>query len=282
MLPQPIRAHQTQLPQLALKQVKNTIAISSGKGGVGKSTVAVNLAVALAQAGARVGLLDADIYGPSAPMMMGSPHQAKIENDKYCPVQIHGVQTMSIGFITESNQALIWRGPMLAKALIQMIDCTAWDNLDYLIIDLPPGTGDIQLTLVQKIPLTAAIVVTTPQAIATLDASKAIQMFQKTNVHVLGLVENMSTHTCSQCGHEDKLFGQGGAEGLCKTYGLPLLATFPLDMTIRETSDSGMPSALNVDSSIGKLWLSLALQTATQLAQRPINYGQQFPGVKVE
>lgn len=282
MLPTPIRAHQTQLPQLALKQVKNTIAISSGKGGVGKSTVAVNLAVALAQAGARVGLLDADIYGPSTPLMMGQPHLAKIENDKYCPLEIHGVQTMSIGFITEPDQALIWRGPMLAKALIQMLDCTAWDNLDYLIIDLPPGTGDIQLTLVQKIPLTAALVVTTPQAIATLDASKAIQMFQKTNVHVLGVVENMSTHTCSQCGHEDNLFGKGGAEGLCKTYDLPLLATLPLNINIRETGDTGTPSALNTYSQIGKLWQDLAVKTATELSKLPIHYARQFPDIKME
>lgn len=270
-----IQAHVTQLPHHVLKQVKNTIAISSGKGGVGKSTVAANLAVALAQTGAQVGLLDADIYGPSIPLMMGAKTQVKIEEDKYKPLELHGVQTMSIGFITHS-QALIWRGPMLAKALIQMLDSTAWKNLDYLIIDLPPGTGDIQLSLVQKIPLTAAIVVTTPQAIATLDADKAIQLFQKTNVHVLGIIENMATHTCTQCGHVDALFGQGGALALCQTHSLPLLGTLPLMLEIRENGDKGTPSALLSHTPIGKLWKKIALETASELAQRPKRFPISF------
>lgn len=277
-----IHSHVTQLPHCALKQIKNTIAISSGKGGVGKSTVAVNLAVALAQAGAQVGLLDADIYGPSTPLMMGAKAQTTIEADKYQPLMLHGVQTMSIGFITPSDQALIWRGPMLAKALIQMLDSTAWKNLDYLIIDLPPGTGDIQLSLVQKIPLTAAIVVTTPQAVSTLDADKAIQMFQKTNVHVLGVIENMSMHTCTQCGHQDSLFGQGGAQKLCQTYNLPLLGSLPLMLEIREAGDTGLPSALPEQVSTQSLWKHIAHMTESELAKRPVSYTHHFTSIKIE
>src|SRR3989338_6783439 len=214
-LPKPIKAHQTQLAGMALKNVKNTIAIASGKGGVGKSTVAVNLAAALAQAGARVGLLDADIYGPSIPLMLGATEPVQVVDERYQPAFVHNIQAMSIGYLTQqSDQALIWRGPMLAKALIQMLDLTAWDDLDYLFIDLPPGTGDIQLSLVQKIPLTGAIVVTTPQQVATLDAGKAIQMFKTTHIHLLGLIENMASHQCSNCGHEEALFGHGGAAAL--------------------------------------------------------------------
>jgi ATP-binding protein involved in chromosome partitioning len=277
-----IKAHVTQLPNCALKQIKNTIAISSGKGGVGKSTVAVNLAVALAKTGAQVGLLDADIYGPSTPLMMGTQTQATVEADHYQPLMLHGVQTMSIGFITPSDQALIWRGPMLAKAMIQMLDGTAWKNLDYLIIDLPPGTGDIQLSLVQKIPLTAAIVVTTPQAVATLDADKAIQMFQKTNIHVLGLIENMSTHTCTACGHEDALFGQGGAKKLCDAHALPLLGTLPLTLAIREAGDNGQPSALQEGTAVGQKWKEIALNVGEQLGKLPVSYSHHFSSVKLE
>lgn len=282
MIPQPIRAHQTQLPQLALKHIKNTIAVASGKGGVGKSTVAVNLAVALAKLGARVGVLDADIYGPSIPRLMGINRQAEVQEDRYVPIEQYQVHTMSIAYITAAEQALIWRGPMLAKALIQMLDGTAWHDLDYLIIDLPPGTGDIQLSLVQKIPITAALVVSTPQAIATLDASKAIQMFQTTHVHVLGLVENMAGHACAHCGHQEAVFGQGGVSALCKTYDLPLLASLPLDVAIQAQSDAGIPTASQPDTKLGQLWTALALNTANLIAERPVNFSHRFPPIHVE
>ncbi|MCX7115583.1 MAG: Mrp/NBP35 family ATP-binding protein [Gammaproteobacteria bacterium] len=264
MLSQPIRAYPTQLPTYKLKEVTNTIVVASGKGGVGKSTVAVNLAVALAQLGARVGLLDADIYGPSIPLMMGINGRVVVEDNRYQPFIAHGVQVMSIGCLTDLNQAMIWRGPMLAKTLIQMIDATAWQAVDYLIIDLPPGTGDIQLSLVQKIPVAGAVVVSTPQAISTLDADKAIQMFKRTNINVFGLVENMSEHVCSQCGHKEAIFGQQGTQGLCDRYQLPLLATIPLRMELRTCCDEGRPEALDIHEATGQRWRDLALKVANQ------------------
>lgn len=276
-----IRAHRTQLVGKGLRGIKNTIAIGSGKGGVGKSTVTVNLATALARLGARVGILDADIYGPSIPLMLGQVAPVEVDEDHYLPVEAHGIQAMSIGYLTDNDQALIWRGPMLAKALIQMIDATRWNDLDYLFIDLPPGTGDIQLTLVQKIPLTAAIVVTTPQQVATLDAQKALQMFAKTGIDVLGVVENMSTHICSQCGHEDSIFGAGGAEGLCKTNNTPLLGQLPLNSQIREDSDKGTPSTMQ-SQQIAETFIKTALNAAVQLANKPINYADKFPNIVVE
>ena len=243
-LRQAIGAHPTQLPGQGLRGVKNTIAIASGKGGVGKSTVAVNLAAALAKAGARVGLLDADIYGPSVPTMLGEAPAVELEGERYRPVLVHGIQAMSIGYLNQGEPALIWRGPMLAKALIQMLDITLWDNLDYLLIDLPPGTGDIPLTLVQKIPLNGAVVVTTPQNVATLDAEKALRMFQRTGIRTLGLLENMALHVCGACGHQEPLFGQGGAKALAERYDCPLLGQLPLDAQISQQSDAGKPSAL--------------------------------------
>lgn len=279
---QAIRAHRTQLPGLGLRGIKNTLAIASGKGGVGKSTVAMNLAVAMARQGARVGLLDADIYGPSVPMMSGVTQAVSIENDHWLPILAHGVQTMSIGYLTQADDALIWRGPMLAKSLIQMINLTAWDNLDYLFIDLPPGTGDIQLSLVQKIPLTSAIVVTTPQPIATLDAQKAIQMFEKTGIHVLGLIENMTLHTCSSCGHREAIFGEQGAQMLSERCNIPVIAQLPLDKQIREHADNGYPVAASGDPALSTPWQDAGLAVSQLLAKTPINYADKFPPVKVE
>jgi ATP-binding protein involved in chromosome partitioning len=277
-----IRAHRTQLIGKGLRGVKNTIAIASGKGGVGKSTVAVNLAIALAQAGARVGLLDADIYGPSIPLMLGKTKPVEIIDDHYLPVSAHGLQVMSIGYLTDHEQALIWRGPMLAKSLIQMLDITGWNELDYLFIDLPPGTGDIQLSLVQKIPLTAAIVVTTPQTVATLDAQKAIKMFTKTNIDVLGLVENMSLHVCSQCGHQETIFGSGGGHKLSASFQVDLLGQLPLDKRIASHCDEGLPTALQKDSDLARPFIQTALNSALALAKKPLNYADKFPDIKIE
>lgn len=277
-----IKAHKTQLTGKGLRGVKNTIAVASGKGGVGKSTVTVNLATALARLGARVGILDADIYGPSMPLMLGATEPVQISGDSYVPVHAHGVQAMSIGYLTQVDQALIWRGPMLAKSLIQMLDITLWDNLDYLFIDLPPGTGDIQLTLVQKIPLTAAIVVTTPQNVATLDAQKAIAMFAKTGVDVLGIIENMSTHICSQCGHEENIFGEGGAVTLCAKHHTTLLGQLPLDSRIRQNCDEGSPTATKTGDDLTDAFIKTALRSAIELADKPINYADKFPPIVVE
>jgi ATP-binding protein involved in chromosome partitioning len=277
-----IRAHQTQLPGRGLRGVKNTIAVASGKGGVGKSTVAVNLAIALARAGASVGILDADIYGPSIPLMLGTRQKPILDGDKYLPVPAHGIVAMSIGYLTDSNQALIWRGPMLAKSLMHMLDTTLWHELDYLFIDLPPGTGDIQLSLVQKIPITGAIIVTTPQTVATLDAQKAIAMFQKTGIDVLGLIENMAMHTCSQCHHTEALFGQNGGIKLANASNISLLGQLPLTSRIGRDCDEGIPTASHVNDEISTLFMKIALTTAIMLAKKPINYSDKFPPIVVE
>ncbi len=278
-----IRAHRTQLPGRGLRGVKNTIAIASGKGGVGKSTVAVNLAIALARAGARVGLLDADIYGPSIPLMLGKTKPVEVKDERYLPVLAHGIQAMSIGYLTaDSEQALIWRGPMLAKSLIQMLDITLWDELDYLFIDLPPGTGDIQLSLVQKIPLTGALIVTTPQNVATLDAQKAIKMFARTNIDVLGLVENMSLHVCSQCSHEEAIFGSGGGSKLSESFQVELLGLLPLNSRIGSDCDEGLPTAAQTQNELAKPFLQTAMRTAIALAGKPLNYADKFPEIVVE
>lgn len=279
---QRIKPHKTQLFGKGLRGIKNTIAVASGKGGVGKSTVTVNLATALAQLGARVGILDADIYGPSIPLMLGHSEAVQIKDNLYVPVQAHGIQAMSIGYLTDNENALIWRGPMLAKSLIQMLDSTAWDELDYLFIDLPPGTGDIQLTLVQKIPLSAAIVVTTPQNVATLDAQKAISMFAKTGIDVLGVIENMSTHICSQCGHEESIFGEGGAQTLCNTHNMPLLGQLPLNSLVRAHCDIGKPTAVQPAGELTNTFNKTALRTAIEISKKPLNYADKFPNIVVE
>ncbi len=243
---QRITTHAVQ-PNLApLPVARNIIAVGSGKGGVGKSTTAVNLAVALAQDGARVGLLDADIYGPSVPMMLGlhgrpdSPDGKSIE-----PMRAHGVEAMSIGLLVDQDTPMIWRGPMATSALTQLLNDTRWGDLDYLIVDLPPGTGDIQLTLAQKIPVAGAVIVTTPQDVATLDARKALKMFEKVQVPVLGLVENMAVHVCTRCGHAEHIFGEGGGQRMAEQYGVPLLGSLPLDVSVREFGDSGQPIVTN-------------------------------------
>lgn len=276
-----IKAHRTQLLGKALRGVKNTIAIASGKGGVGKSTVAINLATALAKAGAKVGILDADIYGPSIPLMLGEHAPVQISGEHYLPVKAHGIEAMSIGYLMGGDQALIWRGPMLAKSLIQMIDITLWGDLDYLFIDLPPGTGDIQLSLVQKIPLTAAIVVTTPQNVATLDAQKAIKMFQTTGIDVLGVIENMSTHQCNHCHHEEALFGEGGGQTLCDSFTIPLLGQLPLASPIRSQSDEGIPIATQ-EGDLAHRFMKIALLSAIALGKKPLNYAGKFPPVRIE
>lgn len=279
ILDQFIKAHLTQLAGKGLRGVKNTIAIASGKGGVGKSTVTVNLAIALARAGARVGILDADIYGPSIPLMLGKAEPIQVKGDRYLPVMAHSVQAMSIGYLTDGEEALIWRGPMLAKSLIQMLDITQWDELDYLFIDLPPGTGDIQLSLVQKIPLTTTIVVTTPQNVATLDAQKALRMFDKTNINVLGIIENMSVHICSQCGHPDTIFSTGGAEKICETQSCALLGKLPLDSRITTQCDQGAPTACSGTDELTMTFIKTALLAAIELSKMPLNYADKFPPI---
>ncbi len=261
-------------PQLKpLPQVKNILAVASGKGGVGKSTVAVNLAIALQQQGLRVGLLDADIYGPSQPKMLGVTGQKPTvtEDKKWMPVMAHQLQTMSIGFLIDQDQPAVWRGPMVSKALEQLVFDTAWDNLDLLLVDMPPGTGDIQLTLAQKIPLAGALMVTTPQDIALIDVKKAIVMFEKVGVKSLGIIENMSVHTCEQCGHQSDIFGEQGAEKLSENYEVPLLGKLPLASVIREGADQGRPIVLSTqEKSIAQTYVQIAIESLKYLAQQPI------------
>lgn len=278
---QNIKAHRTQLPGKGLRGVKNVIAIASGKGGVGKSTVAVNLAAALSKAGAQVGILDADIYGPSIPIMLGEVGPIQMYEGKYLPVKAHGIQAMSIGYLTKDESALIWRGPMLAKSLIQMLDITFWDDLDYLIIDLPPGTGDIQLSLVQKIPLAGAIVVTTPQQVATLDAQKAMHMFAKTNIHTIGIIENMAQHICSNCGHKENIFGADGAKNIARETGCQFLGQIPLTQSITQSCDQGMPISAYDHNEMTSTFMHLAMHASIGLGQRALNYADKFPPIKL-
>lgn len=269
-----IHAHAVQPKLSPLPRVRNIIAIGSGKGGVGKSTTAVNLALALAGDGARVGVLDADVYGPSVPMMLGlsgrpdSPDGKSIE-----PMRAHGIEAMSIGVLVEQETPMIWRGPMATSALTQLLNETLWggdDGLDYLIVDLPPGTGDIQLTLAQKIPVAGAVIVTTPQDVATLDAKKALRMFEKVEVPMLGLIENMAQHVCTQCGHVEHLFGQGGGERMATQYGVPLLGSLPLEIGIREQGDAGTPIVIAApDSAAAHAYRHAARNLVAALAKRP-------------
>ena len=264
-------------PDLApLPRIRNILAVGSGKGGVGKSTTAVNLAVALAASGLRVGLLDADIYGPSIPTMLGlSGRPDSPDGKSIVPMRAHGVETMSIGFLVEQDTPMIWRGPMATSALTQLLNDTRWggedgEGLDILVVDLPPGTGDIQLTLAQKIPVAGALIVTTPQEVATLDARKALKMFEKVNVPVLGLIENMAQHVCSNCGHVEHLFGAGGGERMAAQYGVPLLGTLPLDIAIREQGDGGVPVvAAAPDSAVAGAYRALAQRVVAALRERP-------------
>lgn len=267
-----------------LPTIKNIIAVASGKGGVGKSTVAINLALALAQAGAKVGMLDADIYGPSQPAMLGAEGAKPEVNDrKLTPIIRHGIQSMSIGYLVNQTDAMVWRGPMLGKAMQQMLHDTTWEVIDYLIIDLPPGTGDVQLTLCQKIPVSGALIVTTPQDLALLDVRRACEMFNKLNVPILGVIENMSVYHCPQCGHEEAIFGQGGAVKLADEYHVPLLGKLPLDIQIRETTDSGKPIVVAEKNHIAsQVFREIAKKAAAQLALQTKDYSAKFPKVVVE
>lgn len=256
--------------------IKNIIAVASGKGGVGKSTVTAHLALALAQKGLRVGVLDADIYGPSQPTMLGVPKARPdaLDNQRMKPVMAQGIQTMSIGYLVEQDTAMIWRGPMVSGALQQMLNETAWDDVDYLLIDLPPGTGDIQLTMAQKVPVTGALIVTTPQDISLLDARKAYNMFRKVNIDVLGIVENMSVHTCSACGHEEAIFGEGGGDKFARQYDIDCLAKLPLALSVRQQADEGriMP---------GEAYTTLADRVLTKIEAKKRNMGAVFPPIVV-
>ncbi|HEV7491162.1 MAG TPA: iron-sulfur cluster carrier protein ApbC [Rhodanobacteraceae bacterium] len=279
-----VHAHVVQEGLTPLPNVKNIIAIASGKGGVGKSTVAANLALALKAEGASVGVLDADIYGPSQPRMLGLSGRPDSKDGKRIePKTNHGIQVMSIGFMIEEDTAMIWRGPMVTQALQQLLGETNWSDLDYLIIDLPPGTGDIQLTLCQRVPVSGAIIVTTPQDIALLDAKKALKMFEKVNVPVLGIIENMATHVCSNCGFEEHIFGEGGGARMAEQYGVPMLGAMPLDIRIREQADGGTPSvAAMPESDIAQRYREIARNAAARLALRARNKAIQFPKIVVQ
>ncbi len=265
--------------------VKNIVAVASGKGGVGKSTTAVNLALALAAEGARVGILDADIYGPSQPTMLGISGQPDSADGKTMrPMLGHGLQVMSIGFLIDANDTpMIWRGPMATQALDQLLRQTQWDNLDYLVVDLPPGTGDIQLTLAQKVPVTGAVIVTTPQDIALMDARKGLKMFEKVDVKILGIVENMSTHICSKCGHEEHIFGAGGGEKMCAEYNVEFLGGLPLDIRIREQTDSGKPTVeADANGAISKVYKQIARRVAVKIADMAQDHSAVFPKIVVQ
>jgi ATP-binding protein involved in chromosome partitioning len=268
-----IHVHKVQGTLGPLPNVKNIIVVASGKGGVGKSTVSANLALALQAEGAKVGVMDADIYGPSQPTMLGVHGKpASPDGKSILPMQAHGMPVMSIGFLVEEDTPMIWRGPMVTQAMMQLLTDTRWEQLDYLIVDLPPGTGDIQLTLSQKVPVAGAVIVTTPQDIALLDARKALKMFEKVDVPVLGVVENMATHVCSNCGHEEHIFGEGGGERMSTQYGVPYLGSLPLDIRIREQADGGNPTvAAMPDSDLAARYREIARNAAGRLSRQPRN-----------
>jgi ATP-binding protein involved in chromosome partitioning len=280
-----IVAHAVQHGLKPLPGAHNLVAVASGKGGVGKSTVAVNFALALAAEGARVGLLDADIYGPSQPRMLGlTGRRPETRDGKLLePLVAHGIEAMSIGFLVDEQQPMAWRGPMVTSALNQLLTQTRWGDLDYLIVDMPPGTGDIQLTLAQRVPVSGAVIVTTPQDIALADARKGLEMFQKVHVPVLGVVENMSLHICARCGHEEHIFGERGGRNLAEQYGVPLLGSLPLDRRIREETDAGKPTvAADPTSPLSRAFTEAALRAAGELAARAKDYSRLFPNITVE
>lgn len=275
-------AHRVQNGLKPLKNIKNIIAVGSGKGGVGKSTTSINLAYALKHEGFTVGILDADIYGPSMPKMLGTQEKPSSRDEKSMePIDVDGLQAMSIGFLVEENSAMIWRAPMAVGALTQLLNDTRWRDLDYLIIDMPPGTGDIQLTLSQKIPVAGSVIVTTPQDIALIDARKGIDMFEKVEVPILGVVENMSTHICSNCGHEEAIFGVDGGKLLAQDTHVPLLGQLPLDIRVRKALDNGDVQSLN-DSDIALRYQEIALKMVSHLSQRPKDVAGKFPKIVVE
>ncbi|MDB2705056.1 iron-sulfur cluster carrier protein ApbC [Pseudomonadota bacterium] len=279
-----VTKHKVQQGVNAISNIKNIIAVASGKGGVGKSTTSVNLALALAAEGASVGILDADIYGPSQPRMLGTTQRPESADGKSIePIESFGLQCMSIGFLIDEEEPMIWRGPMVTQALEQMLNDTNWNALDYLVIDLPPGTGDIQLTLSQKVPVSGSVIVTTPQDISLLDARKALKMFEKVNVPVMGIIENMSTHVCSECGHEEHIFGAGGGDKMAKQYGVDLLGNLPLDIQIREDADTGHPTvAADPDGTIAMAYRSIARRVAARLAKQGKDYSSAFPNIVIK
>jgi ATP-binding protein involved in chromosome partitioning len=264
--------------------IKNIIAIASGKGGVGKSTTAVNLALALRAEGASVGILDADIYGPSQPMMLGITGRPESKDGKSLePMEGHGLQAISIGFLIDNDTPMVWRGPMVTQALEQLLKDTRWRDLDYLVVDLPPGTGDIQLTLAQKVPVTGAVIVTTPQDIALIDARKGLKMFEKTGIPILGIVENMSIHICPNCGHESHIFGEGGAARMSKEYGTELLGQLPLDSAIRENADSGKPTLVaDPEGRVSAIYKQIARRCAVRIAESQKDMTSKFPNIVVQ
>jgi len=277
-------SHAVQRGVKLIPGVKNIVAIASGKGGVGKSTTAVNLALALAAEGASVGVLDADIYGPSQPMMLGLAGRPESKDGKTLePLEAYGVQAMSIGFLIDMDTPMVWRGPMVTQALEQLLKDTNWRDLDYLIVDMPPGTGDIQLTLAQKVPVTGAVIVTTPQDIALLDARKGLKMFEKVGVPIVGIVENMSIHVCSKCGHAEHIFGEGGAARMCRDYKVPFLGSLPLDIKIREQADSGRPSVVaDPDGAVANAYKAIARKVAIFVAQKAEDFSAKFPNIVIQ
>ncbi len=279
-----IVAHSVQRGVKLLPNVRNIIAVASGKGGVGKSTTAANLALALAAEGATVGLLDADIYGPSQPMMMGVSGKPESHDGKTMePLENHGVQIASIGFMIDPDQPMVWRGPIVTQALQQLLEQTNWRDLDYLVIDMPPGTGDIQLTLSQKVPVTGAVIVTTPQDIALLDARKGLKMFEKVGIPILGIVENMSMHVCSNCGHAEPVFGEGGGEKMCADYGVDFLGKLPLAMAIREQADSGKPTVVaDTEGTVAQIYKQIARKVAVKVADKAKDMTSKFPSIVVK
>jgi ATP-binding protein involved in chromosome partitioning len=281
---QKIVAHAVQRGVKLLPNVKNIIAVASGKGGVGKSTTAVNLALALASEGASVGMLDADIYGPSQPMMLGITGRPESRDGKTLePMEGHGIQASSIGFMIDVDTPMVWRGPMVTQALEQLLRETNWRELDYLVIDMPPGTGDIHLTLSQKIPVTGAVIVTTPQDIALLDARKGLKMFEKVGIPILGIVENMAMHVCSNCGHVEHIFGQGGGERMAKEYDVDYLGGLPLDIRIREQADSGKPTVVSdPDGPIADAYRRIARRVAVKIAEKSRDMSLKFPSIVVQ
>ena len=279
-----IEAHSVQKGVKTISGIKNIIAIASGKGGVGKSTTATNLALALSAEGANVGVLDADIYGPSQPRMLGISGKPESKDGRRLePLVSYHIQTMSIGFLVDEETPMIWRGPMVTQALQQLLGDTNWDNLDYLIVDLPPGTGDVQLTLAQQVPVSGAVIVTTPQDIALLDARRGLKMFEKVEVPVLGIIENMSIHICSECGHEEHIFGEGGGQRMSEDHNVDFLGALPLDKKIREQVDSGRPSVVaEPDGRIAQIYLDIARRTAAKLALKSRDHAAKFPQIVIQ
>lgn len=278
-----ITSHEAQRGVKLFEQVRNIIAVASGKGGVGKSTTAVNLALALAQEGAKVGVLDADIYGPSVPTMLGLDGQSPASDGQTMqPLQNYGLQVNSIGFLVEPDQAMVWRGPMATQALDQLLRLTNWQDLDYLIVDMPPGTGDIALTLSQRVPLTGAVIVTTPQDIALIDAKKGLKMFEKVGVPILGIVENMAVHVCSQCGHAEHIFGQGGGQAMCQQFGVEYLGALPLALHIREQADAGRPTVVaDAASAAAQTYRAIARRLGVKVAQKAKDFSSKFPTITI-